>query len=130
VRGRVSGDAREATITVTVLPAESGRTSLDVRAVIDTGFTGDLALPTELVSSLSLPERGFVEVRLADGSTAARRLHEASILWHGVPRRVLVYQVDADALVGMSLLRGSTVSIDVVPDGHVTITDPHERQRW
>ncbi len=47
---------------------------------MDTGFTGDLTLPAESVSSLALTEQEFVEAQLADGSTTALRTHEARVL--------------------------------------------------
>ena len=72
---------------------------------------------------MSLPERGFVEVELADGGMATLGAYEAHVLWHGRPRRVPVYEADGGPLIGMSLLRGSTLTIEVIPGGEVKIAE-------
>lgn len=75
MRGRVVYGGREIEMPVTVFGGFasdlSRRISVEVEAVIDTGFTGHLTLPPVVVCSLNLSERGFVEVELADGSAAA-----------------------------------------------------------
>ena len=122
MRGRVVADGHEAVIGLQVSGRDSGLIA-DVEAVIDTGFTGHLTLPPDVVRSLSLPERGFVDVELADGTTATLGVYEALVLWHDRPRRVPVYGADGDALLGMALLRGSTLTVEVVPGGVVEITE-------
>ena len=106
---------------------ESGGDGVEVAVVIDTSFTGHLTLPPGAVRSLSLGERGFVDVELADGGTATLGAYEAFVLWHGRPRRVPVYQADGDPLLGMSLLRGSTLIVEVVPGGTVEIVEQGQR---
>jgi clan AA aspartic protease len=123
VRGSVTSDGREASVLLEIESTGFGPNSTNVRAVIDTGFTSHLTLPPEVVRSLSLPERGFVEVELADGGIATLVVYEARILWHGQPRRVPVYETDGGPLLGMSLLSGSTLTIEVVPNGEVTIAE-------
>ncbi len=94
---------------------------VEVEAVIDTGFTGHLTLPSEVVRSLALPRRGFAEVELADGGTAALGVYEARVLWRGRPRPVPVYEAEAGALVGMSMLRASRLTVEVIPGGEVVV---------
>ena len=53
MRGRVVADGHEAVIGLQVSGRDSGLT-VDVVAVIDTGFTGHLTLPPDVVRSLSL----------------------------------------------------------------------------
>jgi clan AA aspartic protease len=101
----------------------SERDGTNIQVVIDTGFTGHLTLPPETVRSLSLPDRGVVEVELADGGMATLGVYEARVLWHGRPRRVPVYEADGGSLLGMSLLRGSTLTVEVIPSGEVTIAE-------
>ena len=109
---------------------DSERDGTNIQVVIDTGFTGHLTLPPETVRSLSLPERGFVEVELADGPMATLGVYEARVLWHGRPRRVPVYEADGRPLLGMSLLRGSTLAVEVIPIGEVMITErPRDARR-
>ena len=123
MRGSVVSDGREATVSLKVIGAGSDRDSSNIQVAIDTGFTGHLKLPPETVRSLSLPERGFVEVELADGGMATLGVYEARVLWHWRPLRVPVYEADGAPLIGMSLLRGSTLTIEVIPRGAVTIDE-------
>jgi clan AA aspartic protease len=114
-------------MTLTVLGGTSSnpsrRRSVEVEAVIDTGFTGHLTLPPEVVQALALPPQGFVEVELADGSSAALGVYGALVLWDGRQRPVPVYETGGRALVGMSLLRGSRLTVGVAPGGEVVIED-------
>jgi clan AA aspartic protease len=121
MRGRVVLGGQEAVVPLTLLGSDGTR--VEVEVVIDTGFTGHLTLPTEVVGSLALTERGFVEVELADGSTSALRVYDARVLWRGQERPVPVYEAEGSSLIGMSLLRGSRLTIDVQPDGEVVIED-------
>jgi clan AA aspartic protease len=123
MRGSVISDGREATVSLKVIGAGSDRDSSNIQVAIDTGFTGHLTLPPETVRSLSLPERGFLEVELADGGMATLGVYEARVLWHWRPLRVPVYEADGAPLIGMSLLRGSTLTIEVIPRGAVTIDE-------
>jgi hypothetical protein len=45
----------------------------------------------------------------------------AFVEWHGTPREVIALAADGDPLIGMSLLRGSRLSIDVINGGEVRI---------
>ena len=45
----------------------------------------------------------------------------ARVLWHGAPREVLVLSADGDPLLGMSLVYGSRVTIDVLAGREVII---------
>lgn len=122
LRGHVVPGGREAVVAITVLGA-SDDGAVEVEAAIDTGFTGYLTLSPEVVQSLSLPRQGFVEVELADGGNATLEVFEARILWHGWPHRVPVYGTGGGPLVGMSLLHGSRLTVEVVSDGMVTIEE-------
>ena len=99
MRGSVVSDGREATVSLKVIGAGSDRDSSNIQVAIDTGFTGHLKLPPETVRSLSLPERGFVEVELADGGMATLGVYEARVLWHWRPLRVPVYEADGAPLI-------------------------------
>jgi predicted aspartyl protease len=58
MRGRVVSGGREAVVAFPILG--SGGTRVEVEAVIDTGFTGHLTLPADVVRYLALSRRGFV----------------------------------------------------------------------
>lgn len=92
-----------------------------IEAVLDTGFTGYLTLPSNLINHLRLQLIGTRNVILGDGSNVTLDLHRAKVLWHNIERIVYVLRSDAELLVGMSLLHGSRGTLDVVTNGNVTI---------
>lgn len=99
-------------------PAGAG---LVLNVVIDTGFTETLAVPPKVVAQLGLPLVDAAAMDLADGSRVVVNVYEAVVEWHGQQRLIPAYEIDGGALVGMSLLRGSRMAMDVVDGGPVTI---------
>jgi clan AA aspartic protease len=91
-----------------------------VETVIDTGFTGSVTLPLSLITSLGLPRAGWGKAILADGSRIAFDLYEATVIWDGQPRRVFAHEAPSP-LIGMKLLHGSELRIQVIDGGDVTI---------
>jgi clan AA aspartic protease len=128
MRGRVVAGGREAVIGLRVSGRESAA-DVEVEAVIDTGFTGHLTLPPDVVRALSLPVRGSVDAELADGGTTTLTVYDALVLWHDRRRRVPVYGSDGAAFVGMALLRGSTLTVEVMPGGAVEIVETGQGAR-
>ena len=55
------------------------------------------------------------------GSVANSQTYAGTVDWHGETRRVRVHEVDGRPLIGMSLLRGSRLVVDVIEDGGVSI---------
>ena len=92
-----------------------------VEAVIDTVFTGFLTLPPSLVAELGLVFKGTSEATLADGSGVSFDAYDATVLWEGDPRVVLVDEADTTPLVGMLLLDRHDLSIQVRDGGRVVI---------
>jgi clan AA aspartic protease len=93
----------------------------DIEAVIDTGYTASLTLPPPLIAALRLRWRSVDRGTLADGSVCLFDVYEAKVLWNGKVRQVLVAEADADPLVGMRLLRGHELRMQVRSRGKVTI---------
>jgi clan AA aspartic protease len=111
---------REATIRLAVI-GPSGQ-QREIEAIIDTGFTGFLTLPPALVMALGLPWLCRQPGILADGNVDVFDVYTATVLWDGQPRAVEVEDADTDPLVGMSLLDGYSLRIDILNGGTVTIT--------
>ncbi len=120
ITGTVTAN-REAVIELEVVG--SNQREKKVEAVIDTGFNGYLTLPSDLINSLKLQLAGNRRATLGDGNVVVLDVYLAKVLWHGQKQDVLVLQTDGGPLVGMSLLHGSRVTLDVVDGGDVTI-DP------
>ena len=122
MRGRVVSGGREAVLTLTVHPEDGGQ-PVEVEAVIDTGFSGHLTLSAGLVEELDLPREGDIEVELANGEIDELGVYEARVRWHGREVLIPVYEADGGALVGMSLLRGSRLTVEAEPGGEVAIEE-------
>jgi clan AA aspartic protease len=114
-----------------VVQAREGRIRLKVRgprrqvqeieAVIDTGYTASLSLPPALVAALGLQGKSFGRGILADGSECLFDVYVAKVMWDDKERRVLVDEADTDPLVGMALLTGYELKMQVRPRGKITI---------
>jgi clan AA aspartic protease len=120
ITGAVNTDL-EAVIQLTV--RDGGGQSRVVDAVVDTGFNGFLTLPSALIATLGLPWLCRQEGQLADGSIQAFDVHVAIVDWDGQPRNVEVEAAETQPLIGMGLMRGSQLRIEVVPGGSVTVAD-------
>lgn len=118
ITGFVTVD-REAIVTLVVRGPGDGEAEID--AVVDTGFDGWLSLPSSLISQLGLSWRQRGRALLADGSESIFDTYEGVVVWDGRARRVLVDEVNAAPLIGMSLLGGYELRVQVVSGGNVTI---------
>lgn len=121
ITGRVNAH-REAVISLSVKGA--GGRDREINAVIDTGFDGFLTLPAVLIQELGLAWRRRGRAMLADGSDILVDIYEATVTWDGSPRRIAVDEAGCAPLVGMSLLSGYELSIQVVDGGRVAISPP------
>jgi clan AA aspartic protease len=94
---------------------------IDVNAVVDTGFTGWLTLTPQMTAALGLRRRGLGQGILADGSISLFDVYEARVIWDGRSRRIRVNELDGAPLVGMALLRGCELKMQVRNRGKVII---------
>lgn len=111
-------DNQEATIELEIVNVNDTE---KVEAIIDTGFTGELTLPGNLIDRLGLPQIGELPIILGDGNEIEVGLYLGMVLWQGEDRIVQVLRTDGRPLVGMSLLYGNRLILDVMTDGEVTI---------
>ena len=68
-----------------------------VRAIIDTGFTGDLTLPRNVIDELGFTLRGVQRVILGDGSLQYFEMFVGSIIWDGQMRQVEINAAETDS---------------------------------
>ena len=120
IEGKVN-QALEARITIEVVG--SGGQIHAVEAVLDTGFTGALTLSPDVIRLLELTLIGGRIASLANGELVRLNSWRGTVLWHGRPRRILVLQSDGVPLLGMGLLRGSRITLDVLDAGAVVIEE-------
>jgi clan AA aspartic protease len=119
ITGRVN-QHNEAFIEVMVSGPHGQATTVPV--VVDTGFDGALILPPSFVKALQLLFRKRGSVVLGAGTETIADVHQAIVLWEGTMRRVEVSVFDSEALVGMRLLAGYRLTIQVIPGGEVLIS--------
>lgn len=118
IEGAVNG-AYEAVVPL-VLRDAAGE-EREVQAVIDTGFNRFVTLPPTLVRELDCPFLGVTRVLLANGSEETLDLYGVTVLWNGERRELDALVADTTPLVGMSLLDGSSLFVDVQVGGRVVI---------
>ncbi len=94
---------------------------LEIEAIVDSGYTSYLTLPPDVITTLGLSWQTMDTAMLADGSECIFSVYEGSIIWDGTTRQILVDEADAEPLVGMRLLRGYELNMQVCAGGAVTI---------
>ena len=117
ISGIVTNHAGVVTLTIRA----AGGWDESVEAIIDTGFDRFLTLPPALTMLLGLRPEGAIRVILGDGSSALMDRYAATVIWHGLPREITVFESDGVPLLGMELLENSRVTIDVTEGGRITI---------
>lgn len=109
----------EATIPLVI--GNENRQTRVINAVIDTGYTGFLSLPSEIITALNLPWTGIDRGTLGDGSEVTFEVYAVTVIWNGQYRSIPVNEAETDPLVGMSLLYGYDLRIQTVEGGNVSI---------
>jgi predicted aspartyl protease len=74
-----------------------------------------------LVAALGLRWKSFGRGILADGSECLFDVYVAKVVWDGKERRVLADEADTDPLVGMKLLSGYELRMQIRSRGKITI---------
>ena len=113
----VVGDEARVELTVEGIRGQSKT----IEAVVDTGFSSWLTLPPDLIKSLELPWYSVEEGILADGSTCRYDVFEAAVIWDGKLRPIFVDAADIEPLVGMKLMRGYELRVQVRERGKITL---------
>jgi len=109
----------EAIISITIF--DSNMKEHYVNAVLDTGFDGTITLPLSLIQEFNLEKKGSGQAFLADGGEIIFDFFEAIILWNDQQKRIFVDAAETAPLIGMSLLEGFNISIDVCNKGKVEL---------
>jgi clan AA aspartic protease len=96
--------------------------SIELTIVLDTGFSGFLALPDTLIQELGLAFSGTTVGLLANGTRTVMAVYEGTIFWDGRVRDIEVLETDGPSLIGMGLLYGHLLAVECVDGGKVLIT--------
>jgi len=73
------------------------------------------------IAQLGLPFRRRGRAFLADGSESIFDIYEGTVVWNGQMQRTPIDEADSAPLIGMQMLAGYELNIEVVTDGQVTV---------
>ncbi len=90
-------------------------------AIVDTGFTGWLTLPRDLITALGLSWKELGAATLADGSQILFDVYEATVVWDGRVVAIPVDESDSEPLIGMALMDSFRILIEDMDGGSVQI---------
>ncbi len=105
--------------SISILMHRSGGEDLEVEALMDSGFSGEFALPMSVVEDLGLEYAQGHIVVLADGSYHHVETFKGSVFFADEWHDVLVYSTGGGPAVGMRLLRGAKISFEAIPEGSI-----------
>jgi len=117
MQGRVN-QRYEATIGVAVISNESTQM---VDAVIDTGFSGFLTLPSDMIATLGFSWEGRDVATLGDGTFCTFEVYIGLVIWDGQYREIYINELKTFPPIGMKLLRGDDLRTQAIEGGLVTI---------
>jgi clan AA aspartic protease len=117
MQGKVNQNC-EATLSIVVKNIDIMQS---VNAVIDTGFSGFLTLPSNIITALDLTWKGRDVATLGDGTSCIFEVYIASVIWDGEYRIIDINESETVPLVGMRLLRGYDLRIRTIEGGLVTV---------
>jgi clan AA aspartic protease len=100
-----------------------------VAAVVDTGPSGWLTLPKSVIDDLGLLKTGTVRAALANGSEAEFNTYEGAVLWNRRRHRIEVEEAETTPLIGISLMAGCELKMEVWRGGDVSIKPPRRQPR-
>jgi len=121
ISGQVN-DRYEAVISISGYNAQVQLVTLE--ATIDTGFSGYLTLPADVITQLGLVYDRSEKYTLGDNSEREFEVYRITLSWDGEDRTVVALSTESNPLVGMALLRGSDMFISVIDGGEIRI-NPH-----
>jgi clan AA aspartic protease len=106
-----------------VVTLEGHEEPISIEFIVDTGFDGELSLPANLLRRVLYQNGEMREIRLADGREDTCFSCEVEITWNDESRFATVFLLEGLPLLGIELLGGFTMCVDVVPGGEVTVEE-------
>ncbi|MBC7528952.1 MAG: hypothetical protein H7308_15560 [Chthonomonadaceae bacterium] len=108
-------------IMITLGIRESVEPYLNYEFVLDTGYTYFLTLPGNVIRRLGLPLIDSMEMIMANGEALRSNIYVGRVFWNGEEKIVPVLEAEGDALLGMELLYGNRLTVDITNEGTATI---------
>ncbi|AFY38694.1 hypothetical protein Lepto7376_2414 [[Leptolyngbya] sp. PCC 7376] len=97
-----------------VIETDQQRQSID--AIINTTFKGYLGLPKHMIAMLDLPS-----LPQDSEEETTETFYRATVIWGNETRSIPITVVSGEPVVGMSLLQGYSLQIQVTQHGLVTV---------
>jgi len=95
------------------LKTKGMRKAVEIEAVVDTGFSGDLCLPLTVATQLGLELWGDQFAELADGSIKRDILFLGIVVWENKEKAVEISLTESEeTLIGSGLLEKQRLTID------------------
>jgi clan AA aspartic protease len=116
----IVNDEFEPIISILLYDSEGNIYTQD--AIVDTGFNGWLSLPPDLISQLNLKWKRRGRAILGDGSECVFNVYEAVLVWDGNLLTIPIDEADSEPLVGMSLMEGYQLMVQVFEGGRVELS--------
>lgn len=118
-------NTRKPIVRLTILDSAGNRRTVPV--IVDTGFTGELALPPRYISRLGLTITEDYQGRPVTGEFISMPAGDVVVIWQNRRRGATFLQVDSEPLLGMQFLWNHHIwnhhiAIDAVANGAVTLT--------
>jgi len=89
------------------------RGTIELEAIVDTGFNGDLCIPITLAVQIGLILEYVHDVELADGSRKRVPVYSCNVELNDLKKRAEVILTDGtDALIGANMLKSSSMTIN------------------
>ena len=123
IRGTVNDDL-EPMVVLEILSGDGQYQP--VETVMDTGFTEELTLPSDMVARLGLEHVERVPIFLADDRRIDASVYAGWVRWFGRDRRIYVIAAEGEPLFGMSLIENCQVTFRARRGGEVLIEEDLE----
>jgi clan AA aspartic protease len=95
------------------VPVVGSRAGIVIDVLLDTGFDGDICLPTVVAIQLGLELRDLIRVELADGTLKNGLVFAGVVVWEGKDRDVMITLTESqETLLGTGLLVDSVLEMD------------------
>ena len=126
IRGRVrpsraNGSGLEAWVEIAIAGDDGALRTL--AAIVDTGFTGWVTVPSSAMWGLGLTPSGTARSTMANGLETESVFCDAAVIWHDNAVDVLVDIMENAPLIGSDLLADSRLVIDWRDGGEVVIEE-------
>jgi predicted aspartyl protease len=95
---------------------------LSIDAVVDTAFSGTLALSKHDAARLKSKRTSRTRMQLADGVFQYFDTHSIGLEWLGAWRTARACELGDESLIGMRLLEGCELRVQIKDGGAVEIT--------